>query len=142
MLDYLKLLFVFLFSALYISCYNVDRISFEHENFSRSGNPYDDHRNYDIIPCVFDNKAFLIAIHSTYVYDSTLVWIKDKSFILKMDVSIYSGQGIGNIIINSCEIILDLFNNPVGCLTSLADLADFLQKSAKSAVFQRKLFNN
>jgi hypothetical protein len=38
--------------------------------------------------------------------------------------------------------IVDLFNNPVGCLTSLADLADFLQKSAKSAIFQRKLFNN
>jgi hypothetical protein len=37
---------------------------------------------------------------------------------------------------------MDLFNNPVGCLTSLADLADFIQKSTKSAVFQRKLFNN
>jgi hypothetical protein len=37
---------------------------------------------------------------------------------------------------------VDLFNNPVGCLTSLADLADFLQKPAKSAVFQRKLSNN
>jgi hypothetical protein len=31
--------------------------------------------------------------------------------------------------------ILGLFNNPVGCLTSLADLPNFLQKSAKSAVF-------
>jgi hypothetical protein len=31
--------------------------------------------------------------------------------------------------------LLGLFNNPVGCLTSLADLAGFLQKSAKSAVF-------
>jgi hypothetical protein len=38
--------------------------------------------------------------------------------------------------------IMDLFNNPVGCFTSLADLADFCKKSAKSAVFQRKLFNN
>jgi hypothetical protein len=30
---------------------------------------------------------------------------------------------------------MDLFNNPVGCFTRLADLANFLQKSAKSAVF-------
>jgi hypothetical protein len=43
---------------------------------------------------------------------------------------------------SAVDDIMDLFNNPVGCLTSLADLADFLQKSAKSAVFQRKLFNN
>jgi hypothetical protein len=33
------------------------------------------------------------------------------------------------------RIILDLFNNPVGCLTSLADFAYFLQKYAKSARF-------
>jgi hypothetical protein len=30
---------------------------------------------------------------------------------------------------------MDLFNNPVGCFTRLADVADFLQKSATSAVF-------
>jgi hypothetical protein len=33
------------------------------------------------------------------------------------------------------EKSVDLFNNPVGCFTSLADLTNFLQKYAKSAVF-------
>jgi hypothetical protein len=30
---------------------------------------------------------------------------------------------------------MDLFNNPVGCFIRLADVANFLQKSATSAVF-------
>jgi hypothetical protein len=44
--------------------------------------------------------------------------------------------------------LLDLFNNPVGCFTRLADVVDFLQKSATSAVFLAevvqylKLLNN
>jgi hypothetical protein len=49
---------------------------------------------------------------------------------------------LGNLVLRDplrALAVLDLFNNPVGCFTSLADLADFLQKSA---VFQRKLFNN
>jgi hypothetical protein len=108
-MNHFKLLFVFSFSVLYIGCYNVDTIRFEHENFSPSGNPYDDHGNYNIIPHVFDNKAFLIAIHNTYIYDSTLFWLKDESFIFKMDVSVYSEKGIDNIKINSCKIAFDDF---------------------------------
>ncbi|GMO43744.1 MAG: hypothetical protein Pg6C_05560 [Treponemataceae bacterium] len=38
--------------------------------------------------------------------------------------------------------ILDLFDNPVGCRTSLAKFADFFQNSANFAIFKRKLFGN
>jgi hypothetical protein len=103
------MLFIIPFSAMYIGCYSVDIMRFQHENFSQSGNPYDDHRNYNIIPYYFDDKAFLVAIHGSYAYDSTLFWLKDKSYTLVMDVSIYSEEGINNITINACEVVFDDF---------------------------------
>jgi hypothetical protein len=47
--------------------------------------------------------------------------------LLKAGIAVYKSY--------TGDITLGLFNNPVGCLTSLADLPNFLQKSAKSAVF-------
>jgi hypothetical protein len=65
-------------------------------------------------------------------YDNILCYITPVKIFFKKS----------SIIKINIKPLMDLFNNPAGCLTSLADLADFLQKSAKSAVFQRKLFNN
>jgi hypothetical protein len=60
--------------------------------------------------------------------DDTLgqLWLKPKSVIRPELIKEFTGKN---------NIRLDLFNNPVGCLTSLADLAYFLQKYAKSARF-------
>ena len=112
-MKHLSLLSIIFFSILFIGCYSVDTVSFVHENYSRSGNPYDDHRNYDIIPTFHDEKGFLTVIHtnnSSYVYKSSLFWLKDKIFVFKIDVSIYSEKGIDNIKINNCEIIFNNFS--------------------------------
>jgi hypothetical protein len=112
-MKYLSSLVIILFSILCIGCYSVDTVSFVHENYSRSGNPYDDHRNYNIIPAYHDEKGFLTDIrtnNSAYAYESSLFWLKDKIFIFKIDVSIYSEKGIDNIKINNCEIIFNNFS--------------------------------
>ena len=116
-----------------INCYYVDTINFEHENYSPSGNPFDDHRNYDIIPSYHDGKGFLTAIrtnNSSYAYKSSLFWIKDKVFVLKIDVSVYSEEGIDNIQIKNCEIV---FNN-FSVIFDKTELANTITKKSTNAI--------
>lgn len=130
---YLSLLAIIFFSILYIGCYSVESVSFVHENYSRSGNPYDDHRHYNIIPTYHDEKGFLTAIrtnNSGYVYKSSLFWIKDKIFVFKIDVSIYSEKGIDNIKINNCEII---FNN-FSVILNENELTDGITGTSKNSI--------
>jgi hypothetical protein len=101
--------FLIWYLALFTGCYHIDYIRFEHENYGESANSYDDSVNYNISPFEYDDKAFLVAIKGTYDYASSLFWLKDKDFIMKMDASIYSEKKIENISINSCEIIFEEF---------------------------------
>lgn len=100
----LKIMFITFVLCLCISCYYVESLSFEHENYGQE-NPFDQISIHSIMPFYDGHNAFLINIRGYYVYKSSLFYMINKSHTFNMSVNIYSDEKIENITINSCEIL-------------------------------------